>query len=100
LACEGQITLETVPILRQSIGDILGKGVKGQTILIDLTKVSSLSKDGLFLLIRTQEQCQEVEVTLKLVVPEGPIKKVFEFAGLEGKFNIYASSPYTRRFIG
>jgi len=88
-ALRGSLDLATSPSLRSAL---LEAADNGQIqIIVDLTAIEFIDSTGLGSLIGAHRRAQEHGGSVRLVVHEGPISRLFNITGLVRVFGMYAT---------
>jgi anti-sigma B factor antagonist len=88
VSVSGEVDVATAPTLRQRLDEALDRGPG--LLVVDLTGVSFIDSTALGVLIGAHERCTAAGTTLRLVVAEPRILKIFEITGLTELFDIRA----------
>jgi anti-sigma B factor antagonist len=76
----GEIDLATVPVLRSAIADALESST--DELWIDLGETEFIDSAGLHLLIGADHETCGLGRRLAIFCPSGPVRRVFDIAGL------------------
>ena len=60
-------------------------------LVVDLTDVAFIDSSGLQVLLRTRALLGREDRALVLICPHGPVRRVFELAGVSDVFALYAT---------
>ena len=82
----GGLDLEAAPALRERLIDVL----RGSTdlLILDLSHVQACDQTGLAVLIGTQRRARLGGITMQLLAPSLPVRKVLRSTGLDRSFTI------------
>jgi anti-sigma B factor antagonist len=83
----GEIDVATSPSLRERLQSAGGAAVPVQ--VVDLLDVTFLDSTGLGVLVGALKRRREAEGSLRLVISESRILRIFEITGLIDVFSIY-----------
>ena len=83
--CDG-LDLAAAPALRKRLTDVLHRGT--DLLILDLSHVQSCDVAGLAVLIGTQRRARQLGITVRLVAPSLPVRKVLSSTGLDRSFTI------------
>lgn len=89
VSLRGEIDVYTAPRLRQTLIDLIEKGAT--RIVVDMAAVDFLDSTGLGVLVGGLKRVKAKEGTLKLVVSQEKILKIFDITGLTKVFPIFSS---------
>ena len=89
VSVSGEVDVATAPALRDCFDQVIERDTG--PIVVDLADVSFIDSTGLGVLIGARKRCDEDERTLRVVVAEPRILKVFEITGLTELFSIHPS---------
>ena len=84
----GEIDVYTAPLLRDKLDEQLRNG--SADLVVDLTEVSFLDSTGLGVLVGRLKRVRTIGGTLRLVVSDGRVLKVFSITGLDKVFEIHS----------
>lgn len=83
LSLDGELDLATVPLLQAQLGRAVhDKGV----VVIDLTRLQFIDSSGLSVLVGAERQLRTSGRQMVLVYGPRSVRRVFEFASLDGYF--------------
>jgi anti-sigma B factor antagonist len=82
----GEVDIATAGQLRDRVDQVIER-TEG-TVVVDLTSVTFIDSTGLGVLIGARKRCVEDGRTLRVVIAEPRILKVFEITGLTELFDI------------
>jgi anti-sigma B factor antagonist len=88
IAVEGELDLSTAPRLKWMLVDTLETG--GTRFVVDLSLVTFMDSTALGVLVAFARRL-ETDVRLAIVCARPNVLKIFEFAGLDGAFAIFAT---------
>lgn len=86
---EGEIDVFTAPRLKTTIAGIIDAGCS--TLIIDLQQVRYIDSSGLAVLVGALKRMQGRSGTIRLVLSNPQVKKVFEITGLTRIFPTFDS---------
>jgi len=86
LSVSGEIDMLTAPDLRRAIGDALDGG--GLELWIDLTATEFMDSSGVHALLQGQTRVEELQRRLTIICPPGPVRRIFELAGVRGPLSL------------
>lgn len=89
VSVSGEVDVATAPELRGRLDEAIEQAPA--LLVVDLTKVSFIDSTALGVLIGARERCTAAGVTIRLVVTEARILKIFEITGLTELFDIRGS---------
>jgi anti-sigma B factor antagonist len=89
VSLRGEIDVYTAPRLRQTLIDLISEGATD--IVVDMSGVDFLDSTGLGVLVGGLKRVKAKEGSLKLVVNQEKILKIFDITGLTKVFPIFAS---------
>jgi anti-anti-sigma factor len=87
LAVGGEVDLASVPVLSAAVGEALEAGAA--ELWIDLTDTLFMDSSGLHALLETRERAAELNRRFAIVCPDGPVRRVFELAGMLDRLPVY-----------
>jgi anti-anti-sigma factor len=80
------LDVAAAPALRERLIDVLHRGTA--LLILDLSRVASCDAAGLAVLIGTQRRARLFGITMRLVAPSLPVRRVLRSTGLEHCFTI------------
>jgi len=83
----GEVDVATAPRLRERLVDLVNHG--RHRLVLDLGAVGFIDSTGLGVLIGVLKRIRTVDGSLRLVLVEPHVRKVFEITGLDGVFAIH-----------
>jgi anti-sigma B factor antagonist len=89
ISLRGEIDVYTAPRLRQTLIDLISEGASD--IVVDMSGVDFLDSTGLGVLVGGLKRVKAKEGSLKLVVTQEKILKIFDITGLTKVFPIFGS---------
>ncbi len=89
VSVSGEIDVATSPELHHRLNGAIDGGA--ELVAVDLLGVTFIDSTALAVLIEASRRCIEAEKTMRLVVSEPRILRIFEITGLTGLFAICAS---------
>jgi anti-sigma B factor antagonist len=89
LSLRGEIDVYTAPRLRQALIDLIAQDATN--IVVDMGSVDFLDSTGLGVLVGGLKRVKAKEGSLKLVVTQDKISKIFEITGLTKVFPIFGT---------
>jgi anti-sigma B factor antagonist len=87
LVAHGQIDLYSAPIFKTAFVDAIEDGMKD--IVVDLSHVDFMDSTGLGVLVGVSRRLKLLGGSLAIVSPDPTIRRVFEIAGLDRRFEIF-----------
>lgn len=84
---KGEVDVATSPALRERLQAVRGPGVQ----VLDLHEVTFLDSTGLGVLVGALKRSRETGGSLRLVISEQRILRIFEITGLTDVFSIFPS---------
>jgi len=87
LTLRGTLDMATSPLLRNALREAAQSGK--DAIVVDLTRVEYIDSTGLGSLIGAQRRARERSGSVRLVVKEGPLSRLFNITGLVRVFGVY-----------
>jgi anti-sigma B factor antagonist len=87
LAVEGEVDLASVPLLADAVDAALEGGAA--ELWIDLTDTLFMDSSGLHALLDTRRRAAELNRRLAIVCPDGPVRRLFELAGVLDQLPVY-----------
>lgn len=91
LAVRGEVDMATAPALEAALEEAI-RDSEG-ALVVDLSGVEFLDSSGLQVLMRARARLGTEDRALALVCPFGPVRRVFELAGLSDVFTLYERAP-------
>jgi anti-sigma B factor antagonist len=91
LAVRGEVDMATAPALEAALEEAIRDSAGA--VLVDLSGVEFLDSSGLQVLMRARARLGTEDRALALVCPFGPVRRVFELAGLSDVFTLYERAP-------
>jgi anti-sigma B factor antagonist len=89
VALRGEIDIATVPSLERAL-DTAIRNSRGAFVL-DLSDVEFLDSTGLHVLLRARALLAREDRALAVVCPSGPVRRLFEVAGIADLLFLFAS---------
>jgi anti-sigma B factor antagonist len=89
VAVTGEVDVATAPTLRSRLDEAIDRGTP--RLVVDLLSVTFIDSTGLGVLIGASKRVDERDGTMRLVVAEPRILKLFEITGLMDLFSIVPS---------
>jgi anti-sigma B factor antagonist len=89
VAIKGEIDLDSVPSLEPTL-DASIRATAGDFVL-DLSDLEFLDSSGLRLILRARALLAREDRELAIVCPPGPVRRLFELAGIADLLFLYAS---------
>jgi anti-anti-sigma factor len=80
LAVTGEVDLATTPELGSAVDEALASGAR--ELWLDLSATTFMDSSGLHVLLDTQRRMDRLRRRLAIVCPEGPVRRLFELAGV------------------
>ena len=98
LAVRGEVDLAAVPALEQA----LEAAIKATTgaLVVDLSEVAFLDSSGLLVLLHGRALLARENRALAIVCPAGPVRDLFDVAGVAELLILYASREDLEAAIG
>jgi anti-sigma B factor antagonist len=87
LAVDGEVDLASVPLLSDAVGEALEAGAA--ELWIDLTDTLFMDSSGLHALLETRQKAAELNRRFAIVCPDGPVRRVFELAGVLDQLPVF-----------
>ncbi len=87
LDIKGEFDLHNANLMKETIRDVMEKGMFN--LLVNMDETSYLDSSGIGVLVSTLNSLQKAGGILKIMNIKGPVKKVFEFSQLDMIFKIY-----------
>jgi anti-sigma B factor antagonist len=95
LAIGGEIDLGTIAALGEEVDAALGNGAA--ELWIDLGETEFLDSTGLHLLLDARRRADALNRRLAIVCPAGPVRRVFQLAGLAEQLPVFGSRAEAHR---
>jgi anti-sigma B factor antagonist len=89
LSVRGHVDLATAPALTERLDAAIRESVG--SFALDLSGVDFLDSAGLTVLLRARGVLGREDRALAVICPHGPVRRVFELAGLSTVFALYLS---------
>ena len=89
-AVRGELDVAAVPDLEEALEAAIRDSVGA--FVVDLTDVAFIDSSGLQALLRARALLGREDRALVLVCPHGPVRRVFELAGVSDVFLLYATA--------
>jgi anti-sigma B factor antagonist len=89
VSLRGEIDVYTAPRLRQALIDLVNGGAND--IVVDMERVEFLDSTGLGVLVGGLKRVKSNEGSLRLVITQDRIMKIFDITGLSKVFPIHGS---------
>jgi anti-sigma B factor antagonist len=89
IAVRGEIDLDSVPVLEPALDAVI-RDTAGAFVL-DLCELEFLDSSGLRLILRARALLAREDRALAIVCPPGPVRRLFELAGIADLLFLYAS---------
>ncbi len=86
ITVDGEIDIATAPRLREQLHASLTRGT--EVVVVDLLGVTFIDSTALGALIGGLRACRESGISLRLVIADPRILKVFEITGLDTVFSV------------
>jgi anti-sigma B factor antagonist len=87
LSVSGEIDLATTPRLAGAVDEALRNGAL--ELWIDLTRTEFMDSSGLHALLAARERVLQLNRRLAIICPGGPVRRLFDVAGLAGTLPLY-----------
>src|SRR5262245_60074248 len=87
LVADGELDAYSAPELTESFAEVSRAGA----VVVDLTGVSFMDSTALGLLVRALRELEEEDVTVRVVLPETPARRIFEITTLDRVLPVAAS---------
>jgi anti-sigma B factor antagonist len=88
-AVRGDVDLAAVPDLEEALEAAIRDS--SGAFVVDLTDVAFIDSSGLQMLLRARALLGREDRALVLICPHGPVRRVFELAGVSDVFLFYAT---------
>jgi anti-sigma B factor antagonist len=88
-ALRGEVDLAVLPAIEEQLDAAIRESVGA--FVIDLTEVTFIDSTGLQALLRARALLGREDRALAVVCPHGPVRRVFELAGVSDVFVFYPS---------
>jgi len=85
----GEVDIASAPTLRQRLDSIISRGIA--VLVVDILGVSFIDSTGLGALIGAAKQIQGTGGTMRVVVAEPRMLKLFEIAGISELFPVVST---------
>jgi anti-anti-sigma factor len=95
LSVSGEIDLATAPQLTDAVDAALGNGAR--ELWIDLTDTAFMDSSGLHALLAARRRAHELNRRLAVICPGGPVRRLFDVAGVADKLPVYADRAAAHR---
>lgn len=89
LAVRGDVDIATAPAMRTRLLEAINSGVP--QVVVDLSDVDFMDSTGLGVLVGALKRMRQREGSLAVVLPDGPVHKIFEVTGLLDVFGVVPS---------
>jgi anti-sigma B factor antagonist len=93
----GELDLAGVPALERALDDAMQ--ASDGVLLLDLCELDFVDSSGLTALLRTRALLGREDRELALICQHGPVRRVFELAGIADLFAFYASRADAARAL-
>jgi anti-sigma B factor antagonist len=87
LAVDGEVDIASVSVLADAVDSALEGGAA--ELWIDLTDTLFMDSSGLHALLDTRRRSAELNRRLAIVCPDGPVRHLFELAGVLDQLPVY-----------
>lgn len=91
----GEIDVDTAPALTEAIDAALENGAL--ELWVDLTQVAFMDSSGLHALWRARRRALALNRRLAIICPGGPVRRLFDIAGLLPCLPVYADLAQAHR---
>jgi anti-sigma B factor antagonist len=91
LGIEGDVDAASAPLLSERLMEAIDGGAP--VVVADLTRVGYIDSVGLGTLVIGLKRAAERSVSLRLVVTNPQIEKIFQITGLLSVFQVYRDEP-------
>lgn len=91
VSVRGELDLATVPLLRESLGDVHGVSPVPSPLVVDLSGLTFIGSAGLALLVELNNQCVERGVLLALVATGTVVPRAIQVTALDQVFSVHPS---------
>jgi anti-sigma B factor antagonist len=95
LTVTGEIDLASAPLLAEAIDDALDSGAV--ELWIDLGRLDFMDSSGLHVLHRANHRTRVLNRRLAVICPAGPVRRLFDIAGLVEHVSVYADRAAAHR---
>jgi anti-sigma B factor antagonist len=89
VALSGDVDMAAVPEVEEALEAAIRESAGA--LVVDLTRVAFIDSTGLQVLLRARALLGREDRALVLVCPHGPVRRVFELAGVSDVFAFYAT---------
>jgi anti-sigma B factor antagonist len=91
----GEIDMATVPLLADAIEAALAAGAL--ELWIDLTLARFMDSSGVHVLLTADERARKLNRRLAVICPRGPVRRLFEVAGVSSQLPILEDRAAAQR---
>jgi anti-sigma B factor antagonist len=95
LAVTGEVDLATAPELRSAVDTALASGA--QELWLDLSATAFMDSSGLHVLLDAHRRIRGLRRRLAIVCPGGPVRRLFEIAGVADALPLYEDRATAHR---
>jgi anti-sigma B factor antagonist len=95
LSVTGEIDLISAPLLSEAIDEALDRGAV--QLWIDLSRLDFMDSSGLHVLHAARHRADSLNRRLAVICPAGPVRRLFDIAGLGELVPIYADRGAAHR---
>ena len=95
LAVTGEVDLATAPELRSAVDTALASGA--QELWLDLSATAFMDSSGLHVLLDAHRRMRRLRRRLAIVCPGGPVRRLFEIAGVADALPLYEDRATAQR---
>jgi anti-sigma B factor antagonist len=88
LSVSGEIDVASAPLLAEAVDNALHDGAL--ELWIDLTRTDFMDSSGLHALLAARNRVDELNRRLAVICPGGPVRRLFDIAGVAGRLPLYA----------
>jgi len=87
LSVNGEIDAASLPILQAAADGVLDSG--SDVLWLDLSGTTFMDPAGISFLVQTVRRAHDCDQQLAIVLPEGNVRRVLRFAGLEPELPLH-----------
>lgn len=95
LRVTGEIDLVSAPLLAEAIEEALNRGAA--QLWIDLGRLDFMDSSGLHVLHDARHRADRLNRRLAVICPPGPVRRLFDIAGLDDVVPVYADRAAAHR---
>jgi anti-sigma B factor antagonist len=95
LSVDGEVDIATAPELATAIDEAFSMGAS--ELWVDLSATEFMDSAGIHTLLNGEQHALELNRTLIIICPSGPVRRVLEISGMLAHFTVYENREAANR---